>query len=33
MSREEKAKLVSKALKKIVVDDSRLSHNEWHYFI
>lgn len=33
MSRAEKAKLVSKALKKIAFVDSRLDHNEWRIVI
>lgn len=33
MSRAEKAKLVSKALKKIASADSRLDHNEWRIVI
>lgn len=33
MSREEKAKLVSKALKKIAATDTRLGHNEWRIIV
>ena len=33
MSRAEKAKLVSKALKKIAATDARLNHNEWRIIV
>lgn len=33
MSREEQAKVVSKALKKIAAADSRLNHNEWRIIV
>lgn len=33
MSREEKAKLVSKVLKKIALTNTRLTHNEWRIIV